>query len=72
SRACDVPDLDDVDIINLVNLKFVSAYYGYRPEQVIALRSAGWSYLAIHSSVSGPRLVQTIDHQARELSRAHV
>lgn len=41
----------DTDIVNLVNLKFISDYYGYRPEQVIALSALGWSFAAIHAEL---------------------
>jgi hypothetical protein len=41
----------DPDIVNLVNLKFISEYYGYPPEQVIALRSSGWTFAAIHAEL---------------------
>lgn len=42
-------DFTDLDILNLVNLKFVSEYYRCQPEHVIALRATGWSFAAIHA-----------------------
>jgi hypothetical protein len=45
------PDLSDSDITNLVNLKFIAEYYGWRAEHVIALRSGGWSFAAIHGDL---------------------
>ena len=68
-QAWSVLDLEDADIINLVNLRFISEHYGYRPEQVIALRSSGWSFTAIHASVTGPRLVESIDRRRRRPSK---
>ena len=49
------PDLNDSDIVNLVNLKFISEYYGWRAEHVIALRSAGRSFAGIHGELAKVR-----------------
>ena len=40
--------LKDPEVINLVNLQFVSKYHGHPPEKVIEMRSGGRSFLAIH------------------------
>ncbi|MCL6583938.1 MAG: hypothetical protein K6U11_09905 [bacterium] len=36
--------LRDIDVINLVNLKFTSEYYHLSPDEVIRMRQAGHSY----------------------------
>lgn len=57
-EAWNVLVLHDADVVNLVNMKFISEYYRYRPEQVVALRSTGWTYAAIHGGVARPRPVE--------------
>jgi hypothetical protein len=41
----------DADIVNLVNLRFVSERYGYSPDEVISLRSKGKSFVEINDHV---------------------
>ncbi|MCW5978059.1 MAG: hypothetical protein KIT09_08265 [Bryobacteraceae bacterium] len=53
-RAWSDPGLSDADIVNLVNLKFISEYYRCRAEHVVALRSAGWSFAGIHADLGRP------------------
>ncbi len=43
----------DEDIINLVNLRFISGHYAVRPETVIALHASGWKFSAIHAEMTG-------------------
>lgn len=43
--------LADADVVNFVNLKFVSGYYGYSPEQVVKMRSGGKRFVAISSEI---------------------
>lgn len=43
--------LSDVDVINLVNLRFVSEHYGYPPAQVMKMRSEGKTFLVVHEEV---------------------
>lgn len=43
--------LSDADIVNLVNLRFVSEHYGYPPAQVIKMRSEGKTVLVVHEEV---------------------
>ena len=43
--------LSDGDVINLVNLKFVSEHYGRPPEEVIRLRSSGKQFVVLHDEV---------------------
>jgi len=41
----------DEEVINLVNLKFISEHYGYPPEAVIKMRSEGKNFVAINDQV---------------------
>lgn len=43
--------LTDVDIINFVNLRFVSEYYNYSPEEVVKMRGKGENFVNISSEV---------------------
>jgi hypothetical protein len=40
--------LGDDDVVNLVNLKFISNHYGYSPSTVIKMRSEGKKFVAIN------------------------
>ena len=40
--------LPDADIVNIVNLKFVSEKYGYSPAEVVKMRARGDRFAAIH------------------------
>lgn len=41
----------DEDIINLVNLRFISDYYGYDPTQIVKMRNEGKGFVAINNIV---------------------
>jgi hypothetical protein len=43
--------LSDPDIVNFVNLKFISAHYGYSPDEVITMREKGNSFVDINTAV---------------------
>jgi len=43
--------LGDGDVVNLVNLKFVSEHYGYSPEEVIKMRSGGRNFVEINEEI---------------------
>lgn len=43
--------LADPDIVNFINLKFLSSHYGYSPNQIISMRSKGQSFTRINSSI---------------------
>lgn len=43
--------LDDDDVINLVNLKFVSQHYAYPAAEIVKLRSKGNDFVVIHHEV---------------------
>ncbi len=40
--------LSDMDIVNFVNLRFMSDHYGYTPDEVIRMREEGKSFVAIN------------------------
>jgi hypothetical protein len=41
----------DVEIVNFVNLKFISEHYGHSPDEVVKMRSQGTSFVKIHGNV---------------------
>jgi hypothetical protein len=43
--------LSDADIVNSVNLRFVSEKYGYAPEEVIRMRENGRDFVSIHEDI---------------------
>ena len=43
--------LTDAEIINFVNLKFMSEYYGYSPDEIIRMRAKGKSFIVINGEV---------------------
>lgn len=43
--------LADADIINLVNLRFISDHYGYAPDKVIKYRSEGRNFVVINDKI---------------------
>jgi hypothetical protein len=43
--------LADDDVVNLVNLGFISKHYGYSPNTVVRLRSDGRDFVSIHKDV---------------------
>lgn len=47
--------LDDDDVVNLVNLRFISERYGYPPEKVIRMRSEGRDFVGIHQDARQAR-----------------
>lgn len=50
--------LSDTDIINLVNLKFVSAHYGWSPDEVMEMRSSGKTFVEINRAVKEKKASQ--------------
>lgn len=47
--------LTDVEIINLVNLKFISEHYGYPPDEVVRMRAAGKKFVDIQREVKAKK-----------------
>ncbi len=44
-------NLTDTEVVDLVNLVFISEYYSHSPEQVIDMRSRGMNFIAISDAV---------------------
>lgn len=49
--------LSDDEIVNLVNLKFVSGYYDYAPEEVMKYRGSGKSFVGISAEIEKKRRI---------------
>ena len=49
--------LTDSDVVNLVNLKFISQNYGAPPEQVVRIRSEGKTFPEINEEIEKARQV---------------
>jgi hypothetical protein len=47
--------LTDADIINMVNLRFMSEHYHYRPEEIMRMRAEGRTFIVIHNTIRGGR-----------------
>ncbi len=47
--------LSDDDVINLVNLKFMSEHYGYPPEKIIKMRSGSKEFVSINEEIRKER-----------------
>ena len=45
--------LADDDIVNVVNLKFISERYGYEPDEIVKHRARGENFVAIHKEAKG-------------------
>jgi hypothetical protein len=43
--------LPDRDVVNMVNLRFMSEHYGYAPEKVMQMRSEGRPFAVINDSI---------------------
>ncbi|HMK55860.1 MAG TPA: hypothetical protein VK448_04420 [Dissulfurispiraceae bacterium] len=43
--------LDDADIVNLVNVRFMSIRYGLPPDKIMRMRSSGRSFVVIHEEI---------------------
>jgi hypothetical protein len=43
--------LGDDDVINLVNLRFTSEYYNYKPEEIIRMREKGEDFIKINNNI---------------------
>lgn len=47
--------LKDVDVINFVNLRFLSEYHRYPPEDVIKMRGRGKPFVVVHEEIKKGR-----------------
>ena len=43
--------LNDHDVVNMANLKFMAEHYGYPPEKVMQMRAEGRKFMAINDSI---------------------
>jgi hypothetical protein len=48
--------LSDREIVDWVNLHFLTGYYGVAPERVIYLRDVGYNYVQVQANVGGGRV----------------
>ncbi len=53
--------LSDPDIVNLVNLKFMSSHYGYPPDRVIKMRSDGKNFVTMSKDFKEGKSSQKAD-----------
>lgn len=53
SRGPSGAELGDDDVVNLVNLKFISEHYKLQPEEVIDMRSKGKNFISINAEING-------------------
>jgi hypothetical protein len=51
-------DLSDEDVMNLVNLRFMSSHYNYEPERIVKLRSQGRDFVVINDDVRKVRKIK--------------
>lgn len=52
--------LTDTEIINLVNLQFVSQYNGMKPDNVAKLRSTGNTFMAINQHIKNEKKAKSV------------
>jgi hypothetical protein len=45
-------ELKDEDVVNFVNLKFVSEHYGYDPDEVLKMREGGKNFVTINNDIN--------------------
>ncbi|UCD63503.1 MAG: hypothetical protein JSW34_12265 [Candidatus Zixiibacteriota bacterium] len=58
--------LTDVDIVNFVNLKFVSEHYGWSPDEVVRMREQGQSFIAISDKIKKEKSKKEADKPAKK------
>jgi len=54
--------LSDEEIVNFVNLRFVSEHHGYTPEEVIKMRDGGKNFVTINNDIT----VEKAKHQKKK------
>jgi len=42
---------DDIEIVNLVNLRFISEYHGYSADEIIKMRAKGKNFMLINDNI---------------------
>ncbi len=64
--------LADDDIVNFVNLKFISNHYGYSPDEVARMRENGSNFVTINSKVKKEKAAKAKNKQlAKEDDKSH-
>ncbi|TCV89557.1 hypothetical protein [Sulfurirhabdus autotrophica] len=58
--------LDDDDVVNMVNLRFISERYGYAPEEVMRMRSRGDNFIVINEDVRRSKKDKYYDKRDKE------
>jgi hypothetical protein len=48
--------LNDADVVNLVQLRFISEHYHIAPERVVEMRERNVDFVSIHDNASGKRV----------------
>ena len=43
--------LTDDDIVNFVNLKFLSEHYGYSPDEIVKMRAKGQDFISVNTEI---------------------
>ncbi len=61
--------LPDRDVVNMVNLKFMSEHYGYAPEKVMQMRSEGRHFTAINESIQKEKHGKNGRHRGSDFDR---
>ena len=59
--------LVDADIINLVNLKFAVAHYGYTPNDVVKMRAKGGGFVKFHKNARAEKMKKR-KHKAKAVA----
>jgi hypothetical protein len=63
--------LTDADIVNLVELRFLSEHYRVAPERIIELRGRNRDFVAIHADIRGPGPARAAYEAPRENEHSH-
>ncbi|MEW6412115.1 MAG: hypothetical protein AB1483_06515 [Candidatus Zixiibacteriota bacterium] len=57
--------LSDVDVVNFVNLRFVSDYHGLRADEVAKMRAEGQSFIAINDKIKKSKAQKKSDESRK-------
>ena len=55
-KEWDTIALNDADVVNLVQLRFISEHYHVAPERVVEMRERNVGFVSIHDNASGKRV----------------
>jgi hypothetical protein len=58
--------LTDADIVNFVNLRFISEHWGYSPDEVVRMREKGKNFININSAVKEKKSKSKANNYASE------